>query len=121
MEAVKRKTILPLIPNKRYFSISEAAELCAVKPHVLRYWEQEFPKLRTNKRTGNRRYYQANDLLLIRKIRELLYDEGYTIDGARQTLTGRKTEVLSVETKKNHLRTAIQELEDLLKFNIEQS
>lgn len=119
MEAAKRKTELPLIPDKRYFSISEAAVLCAVKPHVLRYWEQEFPQLKPNKRTGNRRYYQEKDLLLIRKIRQLLYDEGYTIEGARQSLMGKKTQVLAVEAKKNNLREVIHELEQLLKFKAE--
>lgn len=114
MEVAKRKTELPLIPDKRYFSISEAAVLCALKPHVLRYWEQEFSQLKPNKRTGNRRYYQEKDLLLIRKIRELLYDEGYTIEGARQSLLGKKTQILAIEAKKNHLREAIQELEQLL-------
>ncbi len=77
------KTKLPQIPNKRYFTIGEVAFLCAVKPHVLRYWEQEFPQLRPSKRRGNRRYYQREDVVMVRHIRELLYDEGYTIIGAR--------------------------------------
>ena len=84
-------SILPPIPPKRYFTIGEVSELCAVKPHVLRYWEQEFPQLRPMKRRGNRRYYQQHEVLLIRKIRELLYDEGFTIQGARMRLTGRQT------------------------------
>jgi DNA-binding transcriptional MerR regulator len=74
---------LPNIPNKRYFTIGEVAHLCGVKPHVLRYWEQEFPQLRPAKRRGNRRYYQRTDVIMVRNIRELLYDEGYTINGAR--------------------------------------
>lgn len=113
-EANKNKPELPAIPEKRYFSIGEAAVLCAVKPHVLRYWEQEFSQLKPNKRRGNRRYYQQADVIMIRKIRELLYDEGYTIEGARQTLTGKKTRILSAETKKNNLREAIVDLEQLL-------
>ncbi|MGC9008299.1 MAG: MerR family transcriptional regulator, partial [Halothiobacillaceae bacterium] len=79
---------LPAIPAKRYFTIGEASELCAVKPHVLRYWEQEFPKLSPVKRRGNRRYYQREDIELIRRIRALLYDQGFTISGARQQLDG---------------------------------
>ncbi|MCA0900780.1 MerR family transcriptional regulator [Microbulbifer agarilyticus] len=74
---------LPVIPGKRYFTIGEVSELCAVKPHVLRYWEQEFPQLSPVKRRGNRRYYQHQDVILIRQIRALLYEEGYTIGGAR--------------------------------------
>jgi len=74
---------LPVIPGKRYFTIGEVSELCAVKPHVLRYWEQEFPQLKPVKRRGNRRYYQREDVLTIRQIRALLYDQGFTIGGAR--------------------------------------
>ncbi len=77
---------LPPIPAKRYFTIGEVAELCAVKAHVLRYWEQEFAQLKPVKRRGNRRYYQHHEVLLIRRIRELLYEEGFTISGARQRL-----------------------------------
>ena len=77
---------LPKIPGKRYFTIGEVSELCAVKPHVLRYWEQEFPQLRPVKRRGNRRYYRRHEVELIRSIRELLYLEGYTISGARNQL-----------------------------------
>ncbi|WP_019604996.1 MerR family transcriptional regulator [Teredinibacter turnerae] len=78
---------LPVIPGKRYFTIGEVSELCAVKPHVLRYWEQEFPQLKPVKRRGNRRYYQRSDVLTIRQIRSLLYDQGFTIGGARQQMT----------------------------------
>ncbi|TSE23930.1 MULTISPECIES: MerR family transcriptional regulator [Tepidimonas] len=77
---------LPPIPPKRYFTIGEVSELCGVKPHVLRYWEQEFTQLRPMKRRGNRRYYQHHEVLMIRRIRELLYDEGFTIQGARNRL-----------------------------------
>ena len=79
---------LPVIPGKRYFTIGEVAELCDVKPHVLRYWEQEFPQLKPVKRRGNRRYYQRHDVLMIRQIRSLLYEQGFTIGGARQQLSG---------------------------------
>jgi len=77
---------LPPIPAKRYFTIGEVSELCGVKPHVLRYWEQEFTQLKPVKRRGNRRYYQHHEVLLIRRIRELLYEEGFTINGARNRL-----------------------------------
>jgi len=77
---------LPAIPPKRYFTIGEVSELCGVKPHVLRYWEQEFAQLRPVKRRGNRRYYQRHEVLLIRRIRELLYEQGFTISGARNRL-----------------------------------
>jgi DNA-binding transcriptional MerR regulator len=80
------KSELPPIPAKRYFTIGEVSELCAVKAHVLRYWEQEFTQLRPVKRRGNRRYYQHHEVLLIRRIRELLYEEGFTISGARHRL-----------------------------------
>ena len=79
-------TVLPSIPAKRYFTIGEVGELCDVKPHVLRYWEQEFTQLRPMKRRGNRRYYQHHEVLMIRRIRELLYDQGFTISGARNKL-----------------------------------
>jgi DNA-binding transcriptional MerR regulator len=80
------RTQLPPIPAKRYFTIGEVSELCGVKPHVLRYWEQEFTQLKPVKRRGNRRYYQHHEVLLIRRIRELLYDQGFTISGARNRL-----------------------------------
>jgi DNA-binding transcriptional MerR regulator len=86
MEPSRRKTELPPIPAKRYFTIGEVSELCGVKPHVLRYWEQEFTQLKPVKRRGNRRYYQHHEVLLIRRIRELLYEEGFTISGARNRL-----------------------------------
>ncbi|HEY0878476.1 MAG TPA: MerR family transcriptional regulator [Zeimonas sp.] len=80
------KAVLPPIPAKRYFTIGEVSELCGVKPHVLRYWEQEFTQLRPMKRRGNRRYYQHHEVLLVRRIRELLYEQGFTISGARNRL-----------------------------------
>jgi DNA-binding transcriptional MerR regulator len=80
------KTELPPIPAKRYFTIGEVSDLCAVKPHVLRYWEQEFTQLKPVKRRGNRRYYQHHEVLLIRRIRDLLYEQGFTINGARHRL-----------------------------------
>lgn len=81
--------VLPPIPAKRYFTIGEVSELCGVKPHVLRYWEQEFTQLKPVKRRGNRRYYQHHEVLLIRRIRELLYEQGFTISGARNKLDTR--------------------------------
>ncbi len=106
---------LPPIPGKRYFTIGEVSELCAVKPHVLRYWEQEFPQLKPVKRRGNRRYYQRQDVLIIRQIRSLLYDEGFTIGGARQRLTGddAKTDVSQSQQIIKQLRV---ELEQVLKI-----
>lgn len=83
--------VLPPIPAKRYFTIGEVSDLCGVKPHVLRYWEQEFTQLKPVKRRGNRRYYQHHEVLLIRRIRELLYEQGFTISGARNKLDSRMT------------------------------
>jgi DNA-binding transcriptional MerR regulator len=106
---------LPPIPGKRYFTIGEVSDLCAVKPHVLRYWEQEFPQLKPVKRRGNRRYYQRQDVLIIRQIRSLLYDDGFTIGGARQRLTGdqAKTDVSQSQQIIKQLRL---ELEQVLKI-----
>src|SRR5450830_685985 len=87
------KAALPPIPAKRYFTIGEVSELCGVKPHVLRYWEQEFTQLKPVKRRGNRRYYQHHEVLLIRRIRELLYEQGFTISGARNRLDGQEEKV----------------------------
>ena len=87
-EPHKDSAALPPIPAKRYFTIGEVSELCGVKPHVLRYWEQEFTQLRPVKRRGNRRYYQHHEVLLVRRIRELLYRDGFTISGARNRLDG---------------------------------
>ncbi|MBI1889019.1 MAG: MerR family transcriptional regulator [Burkholderiales bacterium] len=90
-------SVLPPIPAKRYFTIGEVSDLCGVKPHVLRYWEQEFTQLKPVKRRGNRRYYQHHEVLLIRRIRELLYEQGFTISGARNKLESRLFEAESSE------------------------
>jgi DNA-binding transcriptional MerR regulator len=103
---------LPPIPVKRYFTIGEVSDLCAVKPHVLRYWEQEFPQLKPVKRRGNRRYYQRHDVLMIREIRALLYEQGYTIGGARIHLSNDATSDDSAATQLVEQLTA--ELEEIL-------
>jgi DNA-binding transcriptional MerR regulator len=105
---------LPAIPGKRYFTIGEVSELCAVKPHVLRYWEQEFPQLKPVKRRGNRRYYQRQDVLVIRQIRALLYDQGFTIGGARNRLDGEEAREDVTQTQQI-VRQMRAELEELLK------
>lgn len=110
--------LLPPIPDKRYFAIGEVSGLCAVKPHVLRYWEQEFTQLRPTKRRGNRRYYQREDVEMVRQIRRLLYEEGFTIPGARQRLrdAGRGPSVDGLDTAaigaaaNSDLRNALAEL-----------
>ena len=104
---------LPPIPGKRYFTIGEVSGLCAVKPHVLRYWEQEFPQLKPVKRRGNRRYYQRQDVLMIRQIRSLLYDQGFTIGGARKQLSGEEHKQDSTQYKQL-IHQMIAELEDAL-------
>lgn len=104
---------LPTIPGKRYFTIGEVSELCDVKPHVLRYWEQEFPMLSPVKRRGNRRYYQRQDVLLIRQIRSLLYDQGFTIGGARQRLGGDTVKEEATQIRQI-IEQTITELEDVL-------
>lgn len=106
---------LPPIPGKRYFTIGEVSELCGVKPHVLRYWEQEFPQLKPVKRRGNRRYYQRQDVLIIRQIRNLLYDQGFTIGGARQQLTGEAAKV-DVNQSQQIVKQMRLELEEILKI-----
>jgi len=106
---------LPAIPAKRYFAIGEVSELCGVKPHVLRYWEQEFEQLEPVKRRGNRRYYQRNDVMLIRQIRALLYEQGYTIGGARVHLQSDNAKDDSVRTKQV-IHQMIGELEDILEI-----
>jgi len=106
---------LPAIPGKRYFTIGEVSDLCAVKPHVLRYWEQEFPQLKPVKRRGNRRYYQRQDVLIIRQIRSLLYDDGFTIGGARQRLTG-ETAKSDVTQSQQIIKQLRLELEQVLKI-----
>ena len=108
---------LPVIPGKRYFTIGEVSELCLVKPHVLRYWEQEFEQLKPVKRRGNRRYYQRHDVILIRQIRSLLYEQGFTIGGARQQLLGDDTKEDSEQSQQiiRQLRTELEDLLNLLK------
>lgn len=105
---------LPVIPGKRYFTIGEVSELCGVKPHVLRYWEQEFPQLKPVKRRGNRRYYQRQDVMMIRQIRGLLYDQGFTIGGARLQLND-ETKTAPVDVPQTlQVRELIRDLEALL-------
>ena len=106
MEQSRRKAELPPIPAKRYFTIGEVSDLCGVKPHVLRYWEQEFTQLKPVKRRGNRRYYQHHEVLLIRRIRELLYEEGFTISGARNRLDNSLTHEDKAELTVRNPRSA---------------
>jgi DNA-binding transcriptional MerR regulator len=104
---------LPPIPAKRYFTIGEVSELCGVKPHVLRYWEQEFEQLKPVKRRGNRRYYQRGDVMMIRQIRSLLYEQGFTIGGARQMLEGDEARD-DVNRSQQIIRQVRMELEQVL-------
>jgi DNA-binding transcriptional MerR regulator len=113
LEASSNGVELPAIPGKRYFTIGEVSELCAVKPHVLRYWEQEFPQLKPVKRRGNRRYYQRHDVLMIRQIRSLLYDQGFTIGGARQQLSS-DSAVRDATQSQQIIRQLRTELEEIL-------
>lgn len=115
--------VLPPIPAKRYFTIGEVSELCGVKPHVLRYWEQEFAQLKPVKRRGNRRYYQHHEVLLIRRIRELLYEQGFTINGARNKLNNQAShEDVVTEVRQQspfslmQIRTELQSVLTLLKL-----
>ncbi|MDY7219091.1 MerR family transcriptional regulator [Denitrificimonas sp. JX-1] len=114
MQEASHNNALPVIPKKRYFTIGEASELCGVKPHVLRYWEQEFEQLANIKRRGNRRYYQRHDLLMIRQIRSLLYDQGFTTEGARLRLSSSEARADGAQAKQI-IRQMIVELEDILK------
>ena len=123
--------VLPMaaeLPRKRYYAIGEVSELCGIKPHVLRYWEQEFPQLKPVKRRGNRRYYQFDDVEMVRRIRSLLYEQGFTIGGARQRLREARQEKLEVvpllpapapikpsATRKEQIKTLRHELEELLR------
>jgi DNA-binding transcriptional MerR regulator len=108
------KETLPPIPAKRYFTIGEVSELCGVKPHVLRYWEQEFTQLKPVKRRGNRRYYQHHEVLLIRRIRELLYSQGFTINGARNRLDEMATEPDKAALYSLDLPALRKEIQDIL-------
>ena len=130
MTTTVEKVVLPPIPAKRYFTIGEVSELCGVKPHVLRYWEQEFTQLRPVKRRGNRRYYQHHEVLLIRRIRELLYEQGFTINGARNKLDGRlgssAEAELAVEPKQDEInlvevRHELEQILNLLMPKVEQA
>ena len=114
MLEAKNNDELPLIPPKRYFTIGEVGELCAVKPHVLRYWEAEFPQLKPVKRRGNRRYYQRRDVILIRQIKSLLYEQGYTIGGARQKMTDTPEKAPASLVSAGELKTLIKELEGVI-------
>lgn len=105
---------LPPIPDKRYFTIGEVSRLCGAEPYVLRYWEQEFPQLKPGKRRGNRRFYQYKDVLVIRKIRKLLYEDGYTIEGARSQLTNNAEEVTNFVQTEAVVKRIITELEAVL-------
>lgn len=125
-DAAMENLILPPIPAKRYFTIGEVSDLCGVKPHVLRYWEQEFAQLKPVKRRGNRRYYQHHEVLLIRRIRELLYEQGFTINGARNKLNNQLTQLAhdEVKTESNNsmplsfvqIRSELRAVLDLLKL-----
>jgi DNA-binding transcriptional MerR regulator len=108
---------LPPIPGKRYFTIGEVSELCHVKPHVLRYWEQEFSQLKPVKRRGNRRYYQRQDVIMIRQIRSLLYEQGFTIGGARQRLSSVEAKEDSIQSMQiiRQVRLELEEILSLLK------
>jgi DNA-binding transcriptional MerR regulator len=113
LDPTSNSSELPAIPGKRYFTIGEVSDLCGVKPHVLRYWEQEFPHLKPLKRRGNRRYYQRQDVILIRQIRSLLYEHGFTIGGARQRLSGEEARE-DVTQSQQIIRQLRVELEDVL-------
>ncbi len=106
---------LPPIPAKRYFTIGEVSDLCGVKPHVLRYWEQEFTQLRPTKRRGNRRYYQHHEVVLVRRIRELLYGQGFTISGARHQLEGQAIHAQEEEEEATRLLGVLHEVREELK------
>ena len=117
MLEVSNNNELPVIPGKRYFTIGEVSELCGVKPHVLRYWEQEFPQLKPVKRRGNRRYYQRQDVLMIRQIRSLLYEQGFTIGGARQKMSGQdaREDVTQSQQIVHQVRLELEDVLQLLK------
>ena len=114
MLEAKNNDELPEIPPKRYFTIGEVGELCLVKPHVLRYWEAEFPQLKPVKRRGNRRYYQRGDVILIRQIKSLLYEQGYTIGGARLKMNDKSEPVAVSAVSDVSLKTIINELEAVI-------
>ena len=113
MLEAKNNDELPEIPPKRYFTIGEVGELCAVKPHVLRYWEAEFPQLKPVKRRGNRRYYQRGDVILIRQIKSLLYEQGYTIGGASQKMSAKAEPTPAAAISSAELNAIIADLESV--------
>ena len=117
LDASESHIEFPPIPGKRYFTIGEVSDLCAVKPHVLRYWEQEFAQLKPVKRRGNRRYYQRHDVMMIRQIRSLLYEQGFTIGGARQQLSGEAAKLDHQESPLliKQLRMELEEILHILK------
>ncbi len=122
-QILDQNSIHETTPSKRYFTIGEVSEACAVKPHVLRYWEQEFPQLKPSKRRGNRRYYKYKDILLIKRIYELLYEKGYTISGARQWIAQSNNKDhtdthtnFSTKIASNVVQDTIYELEGILKI-----
>ena len=117
LEANNSTVDLPAIPGKRYFTIGEVSELCGVKPHVLRYWEQEFTQLKPVKRRGNRRYYQRHDVIMIRQIRSLLYEQCFTIGGARQQMSGEGMKEDNAQSQQiiRQLRTELEEVLQILK------
>lgn len=106
---------LPTIPGKQYFTIGEVSKLCDVKPHVLRYWEQEFSQIKPVKRRGNRRYYQREDILVIRRVRALLYEQGYTIAGARSSLVGKEAKE-DASISNMVVKQTIEEIEEVLRI-----
>ncbi len=110
------KQSLPEIPDKRYFTIGEVSTLCAVKPHVLRYWEQEFSTLRPSKRRGNRRYYRHEDVLMVRQIKDLLYEQGFTISGARAQLSGSKAKASEEQAHNEFNKHVIEQLQEVLEI-----
>jgi len=114
MQRSEAQAVLPPIPAKRYFTIGEVSELCGVKPHVLRYWEQEFTQLKPVKRRGNRRYYQHHEVLLIRRIRQLLYEEGFTISGARHRLDQAVEQATKTSAGKSDAAALRKEIESVL-------
>ena len=113
LEPTNNDELPPILP-KRYFTIGEVGELCAVKPHVLRYWEAEFPQLKPVKRRGNRRYYQRQDVILIREIKKLLYEQGYTIGGARQKMTGASRDSSKPSVESSEIKSLIKDLEQVI-------
>ncbi len=114
-EAAKQHSNFPPIPGKRYFTIGEVSDLCEVKPHVLRYWEQEFPQLKPVKRRGNRRYYQRHDVMMVRQIKSLLYQDGFTIGGARQKLSSEDAKFDASQSRQLVMQM-VSELEQVLEI-----